>query len=91
MNSSNLLAIISLISTGFLFSGSEGQTINLSVTGTSLTSEGNTIVSNYNLSSSTVTLSGAGKGTVGVGGALTLTNNIVPGIYNGTVSVTASY
>jgi|NOAtaT_7_FD_contig_31_4126209_length_1183_multi_9_in_0_out_0_1 hypothetical protein len=76
----------------FTFDGSAGAVINLSVSGGNLTSSSSSsIPATYNASVSSVTLDEVGSGSFSVGGVLTLTNNLTPGIYTGYVNVTASY
>ena len=76
----------------FTFAGSAGAVINLSVSGGDLVGPSSSRISaTYNTSVSSVTLDEEGSGSFSVGGILTLTNELAPGIYTGYVNVTASY
>ena len=75
----------------FAFRGTAGSVINISTSGGSLNNSSSSIPATYVASSSTVTLDDEGNGSLSVGGVLTITNNLTPGVYTGYLTVTASY
>jgi hypothetical protein len=76
----------------FTFEGSAGAVVNLAVSGAPLSNGSSSFINaTYNASLSSITLDEQGSGTFNVGGILTLTNNLTPGVYTGYVTVTASY